>query len=138
MAVGLWVFSSLAGLALIDRLDETDFFLGLFSGITGISCYASVVVLGGFSPRLIQTVTALIGCGAIIFLTFVAQYILFLPFVGEEVSGLAANLILLWSVPVEGHIIARAIDRHWYVGILIAISVFVLQYILYSLMAPGP
>ena len=28
---------------------------------------------------------------------------------------------MLWSVPVEGHIIARAIDRHWYLGIAIAV-----------------
>jgi hypothetical protein len=51
------------------------------------------------------------------------------------VTGLVANLILLWSVPVEGHIIARAISRHWYIGVLIAIAVFVLQYILYNAVA---
>ena len=133
MAVGLWLFTSLVGLALIDRLDETDFFLGLFSGIAGIVCYVSVVVLGGYTTRLTQTMTALIGCGALIFLIFVAEYVLFLPIAGDKVTGLIANLILLWSVPVEGHIIARAIDRHWYIGILIAITVFALQYILYNL-----
>jgi hypothetical protein len=105
--------------------------------LAGIVCYASIVVLGGFGPRLTQTITALVGCGALIFLTFVAQYTLFLPVAGEQVTGLVANLILLWSVPVEGHIIARAIDRHWYTGILIAITVFILQYILYSFIAPA-
>lgn len=133
MAVGLWLFTSLVGLALIDRFDETDFFLGLFSGIAGIVCYVSVVVLGGYTTRLTQTMTALIGCGALIFLIFVAEYVLLLPIAGDKVTGLIANLILLWSVPVEGHIIARAIDRHWYIGILIAITVFALQYILYNL-----
>ena len=72
LVVGLWVFASLAGLALIDRFDETDFFLGLFSGFAGIACYAAIVVLGGFAPRLTQTLTALVGCGALIFLIFVA------------------------------------------------------------------
>ena len=138
VVVALWVLSSLVGLALIDRFDETDFFLGLFSGIAGIACYAAVVVLGGFGSRLTQTLTALVGCGALIFLVFVAQYVLFRPIAGDVVTGLVANLILLWSVPVEGHIIARAIDRHWYTGILIAIAVFILQYILYSLVAPAP
>ena len=38
MALGLWLFSSLAGLTLIDRFDEDDFFLGLFSGIAGVAC----------------------------------------------------------------------------------------------------
>jgi hypothetical protein len=138
IVVGLWIFASLAGLALIDRFDETDFFLGLFSGIAGITCYAAIVILGGFAPRLTQTLTALVGCGALIFLVFVAQYALFLPVAGDLVTGLVANLILLWSVPVEGHIIARAIDRHWYTGILIAITVFIFQFVLYSLVAPAP
>ena len=135
MVIGLWLFSSLAGLALIDRFDEDDFFLGLFSGIVGIAAYAAVVVLGGYPGRLLQTITTLIGCGALIFLAFVAEYVLFRPVVGERLTGLVANLILLWSVPVEGHIIARAINRHWYIGILIAIAVFALQYILYNLVA---
>jgi hypothetical protein len=138
MVVVLWIVASLAGLALIDRLDETDFFLGLLTGFSGITCYAAVVVFGGFAPRLTQTLTALVGCGALIFLVFVAQYTLFLPIAGDLITGLVANLILLWSVPVEGHIIARAIDRHWYTGILIAITVFALQYILYSFIAPAP
>ncbi len=137
MAVSLWIFSSLAGLALIDRFDESDFFLGMFSGIAGLACYATIVVLGGHARRLVQAITALVGCGALIFLAFVAEYVLFAPFVGERLTGLVANLILLWSVPVEGHIIARAIDRHWYIGILIAIAVFALQYILYNLVASG-
>ena len=137
MVLGMWLFSSLAGLALIDRFDENDFFLGLFSGIVGIACYSVVVVLGGYSSRLLQTITTLIGCGALIFLVFVAEYVLFRPFVGERITGLIANLILLWSVPVEGHIIARAINRHWYIGILVAIAVFALQYILYNLVAAG-
>ncbi len=137
MAVSLWLFSSLAGLALIGRFDESDFFLGLFSGMAGIVCYAAVVVLGGYSERLLQTITALLGCGALVFFAFVAEYVLFRPFVGERLTGLVANLILLWSVPVEGHIIARAIDRHWYIGISIAIAVFALQYILYNLVATG-
>jgi len=138
VVVGLWVFSSLAGLALIDRLDETDFLLGLFTGFAGIACYVAVLILGGFAPRLTQTVTSIIGCGALIFAAFVALYVLLLPIAGEQVTGLVANLVLLWSVPVEGHIIARAIDRHWYIGILIAITVFVLQLIVYSLVAASP
>jgi hypothetical protein len=138
MSLGLWLFSSLSGLALIERFDETDFFHGLLSGIGGIVCYVAIVVLSGHSERLVQTVTALIGCGALIFLAFVAEFVLFTPFVGERLTGLVANLILLWSVPVEGHIIARAIDRHWYIGILIAIAVFALQFILYNVVASEP
>lgn len=138
MIVLLWLFSSLAVLALIEQFDESDFLLGLFTALVGILCYAAVVVISGHSPRVLQTVSAVLGCGALISLAFVAEFVLFTPFLGQSISGIVAQLILLWSVPVEGHIIARAIDRHWYVGILIAISVFVLQFVIYNVVSVSP
>ncbi len=128
----LWLFSALAALALIEQFDESDFFLGFFSGTIGLICYATLVVASGRSARLSPTLSAIIGCGALITLIFVAEYVLLLPLLGEIPTGVIANLILLWSVPVEGHIIARALDRHWYIGILIAIVVFALQYVVYN------
>lgn len=138
LILGLWLFSSLSALALINQFDESDFFMGLFSGLVGIVCYAALVVISGHASRLLQTISAILGCGALISLAFVAEYVLFLPFLGEVPTGLIANLILLWSVPVEGHIIARAINRHWYIGILIAIVVFALQYVVYSVVSSTP
>ena len=138
MILALWLFSSLAALALIERFDESDFFLGLFSATIGILCYAALVVASGRSARLLQTISAILGCGALISLAFVAEYVLFLPFLGEVPTGIVANLILLWSVPVEGHIIARAIDRHWYIGILIAVIVFALQFVTYRVVTAAP
>lgn len=138
LILALWVFSALAALALIEQFDESDFFLGFFSGVIGIVCYATLVVVAGKPDRLLQTISAIIGCGALISLAFVAEYVLLKPFLGEGPTGLIANLILLWSVPVEGHIIARAIDRHWYIGILLAIVVFVLQYIIYRVVTATP
>ena len=138
LVVALWLFSSLVALALIEQFDETDFFLGLFSGVIGIACYAALVVVSGWPGRVLQTMSAILGCGALISLAFVAEYVLFMRFLGEGPTGLIANLILLWSVPVEGHIIARAMGRHWYIGILIAIAVFVLQYVIYSAVSATP
>ncbi len=123
---------------MIEQFDESDFFLGFFSGTIGILCYAGIVVVSGKSSRLLQTVSAVVGCGALISLAFVAEYVLLLPFLGEAPTGLFANLLLLWSVPVEGHIIGRAIDRHWYIGILMAVAVFVLQYVVYSVVTSTP
>ncbi len=128
MTITLWLVSVLAALALIDRFDESDFFLSVFSGLIGVLCYAGIVFLHGFPARMLQTVAAIIGVGALITLIFVAEYVLLSPLLGEANAGLVATLILFWSVPVEGHILARAIDRHWYIGILLAIMVFILQY----------
>ncbi len=138
LVVGLWVFSSLAVLALISRFDESDFFLGLFSGMVGVLCYAALVIVSGHATRVLQTISAILGCGALITLAFVAEYVLFMPFLGQKIAEPIAQLILLWSVPVEGHIIARAIERHWYIGILIAIGVFALQHVIYSVVSSTP
>ena len=105
--------------------------------LAGVVAYVAVLVVAGHPSRALQTITAILGCGALISLAFVAEFLLFMPFFGPTVTGIAAQLILLWSVPVEGHIIARALGRHWYIGIAIAIGVFVLQYLIYSAMAPA-
>lgn len=138
LAVLLSLLSSLAALALIDRFDEDDFFLGLFSGIVGLSCYAGILVLSGKAARMLQTLSAIVGTGALIVFAFVAEYVLLTPVLGDAAGGLVATVILLWSVPVEGHIIARAIDRHWYVGLVLAVGVFVFQYAVNLMISAEP
>ena len=136
--VVLWIFSTLVAVALVDQIDESDFFPSLFSGVIGVLCYGAVIVARGFPMRVLQTVSAVLGSGALISLVFVAEYVLFSPLLGEVPTVLIADLILLWSVPVEGHIIARTIGSHWYVGILIAIAVFVLQFVVFSAISATP
>jgi hypothetical protein len=58
---------------------------------------------------------------------FVAEYVLLQPFLGVRIASILATLIIFWSVPVEGHIIARAIQQHWFAGIAIAMVVFIMQ-----------
>jgi hypothetical protein len=132
--VGFWFLSSVLVLALIEQYDQTDFVIGLFTAAIGVACYAITVIVAGFPARVLQTLSAILGCGALISLVFVAEFVVLQPLAGPAVTGLIAQLILLWSVPVEGHIIARAIDRHWYIGIVIAIVVFILQYVIYRAM----
>jgi hypothetical protein len=61
----------------------------------------------------------------------VAAFVLLNPFLGASLASVLVWLILIWSVPVKGHIIARAIGRHWYVGIAISVTIFILQYMFY-------
>ena len=51
-----------------------------------------------------------------------------LMLLGAAVAEIVVNLLLFWSVYVKGHIVSRAISREWYVGMVIAIAVFLLQY----------
>ena len=137
IVVGLWLFSSLSILSLIEQYDERDFIIGLYTALAGVIAYTVILVMAGHASRSMQTITAILGCGALISLAFVAEFVLLMPLLGPRTTGILAQLILLWSVPVEGHIIARALGRHWYIGIVIAIGVFVLQYVIYSAMSPA-
>jgi len=132
----MWLFAGLAMTAVTEELGEADFLLGTFTGVVGLACYASIIVLSGHTPRLLQTVTAILGCGAMLSLLFIAGDVLLAPILSASVANLVVTLILLWSIPVEGHIIARAIDRHWYVGIVAAMAVFVFQLFVYALLNP--
>ena len=121
---------------LTAELDEKDFLIGTVTGVAGLLCYAAIVVIAGKRARLMQTVMALLGCGALLSLMFVAGDVLLTPFLGENIANFIVTLILLWTVPVEGHIISRTLDRHWYLGVAIAMAVFVFQLVLYSVMDP--
>ncbi|MGB5330950.1 MAG: hypothetical protein WBM80_01595 [Woeseiaceae bacterium] len=134
--VALWLLVGLIMTFLIPELDAKDFAIGTITGVAGLLCYAAIVVLSGKRARLMQAVMALLGCGALISLMFVAGNLFLTPFLSENITNFIVTLILLWTVPVEGHIISRTLDRHWYIGVAIAMTVFVFQLILYSTMDP--
>ena len=133
----LWLFAGLTMIVLTPELDEKDFVIATLTGIAGYACYAAIVIFAGRGARLLQTVMALLGCGALLSLLFVAGRVFLSPFLSQNIVNIIVTLILLWTVPVEGHIISRAIDRHWYVGVIIAMAVFIFQLILYSAMDPA-
>lgn len=134
----LWMFAGLVTMLLFEELTDQDYIVGTFVGVVGLACYAALVVTTGHTPRLLQVLTAVLGCGALISLLFVAGRVFLAPLIGTNFANFVATLILLWSVPVEGHIMARAIDRHWYVGIVVAMAVFIFQYYLLYVLDPTP
>ena len=128
---------------LTPEMDDEDFLYGTFTGVVGLAAYAALVVTSGHTSRLLQTITAIVGSGALISFMFIAVSIVLpplfglIPVLGQSAVNVVATLLLLWSIPVEGHIIARAIDRHWYFGIAVAMAVFIMQLYLYSAVNPG-
>ena len=107
--------------------EQRDYGLSVVVNALAMVYYGLVLLITGYSRRTMQTLTAILGCGAILTAVFFVEIALLGPLLGEKFAGLVALVIIFWSVPVEGHIIARAIDRHWFVGIAIAIAAFVLQ-----------
>jgi len=132
LAIGIWLFAVLTQLVLIDRFNESDFVLEIFSALLAVICYSIVVVGFGKAPRLMQTITAILGCGAILAIFFVVVFVFLQPFVGSVVMALAVWAIVLWSMSIKGHIIASVIERHWYLGLAIAVSIFILQHIVHA------
>ena len=136
-AVGMLIFSSFCASLLIDGAREQDYVLTFAGYLLGLAFYSAVLIINGFTHRMLQTLSAIVACGALITLLYVGEFLIFRALIGNELAGLVGLLIILWSVPVEGHIIARAINRHWFVGITIAIVALLLQIQFQSVMAGG-
>ncbi len=128
LAVALMQLTSFVGATLIDYGDNYSHLLAFISYLLGMSIYAAIIFLAGFANRFLQTISAITACGAILGLLFVSSYVMLTPFLGNDIAVVLAMLFIFWSVPVEGHIIARAIEQNWYLGIAIAMVVFIVQY----------
>ncbi len=128
LCVGLWVLGLVVTTVLIENFNTAEAWIGLASWVLGLICYVVILIFMGYSNRSLQTVAAIAGVGAIISFAMLAELVLLTPILGSNLANFGAVLILFWSIPVKGHIIARAIERHWYIGIVFATSVFALQF----------
>jgi hypothetical protein len=136
MCVGLWLLALLATMLSIENFDGHDAGVAIASALVGLLAYVTLISLTGFGNRTLQTLSALVGCGALISVAMLAFLLLVTPLAGALAANFGAFLLLAWSVPVKGHIIARALDRHWYIGIVIALSIFLLQLTFTQMMTP--
>lgn len=129
LLLALTLLSLLFAFFCVTALGDRNYALSLFTSALGIGFYAVVVIIAGYYRRLVQTLTTVMGCGAILTMLFVAVFVLLRPLLGQELSDLVALLILFWSVFVDGHIMARAMGRHLFAGVAVAIVAFALQYV---------
>ena len=128
LAVALMQFSSWLAAVFIDLGEDYSHLLTFLTNVLGVAMYTVVLLASGYIRRFVPIVSAIIACGAILSLFFVATYLLLNPMLGANLAVVISTLIIIWSVPVEGHIIARGIGQHWYAGIVIAMIVFTAQY----------
>ncbi len=130
----LMQFASFVAATLINMGEDYSHLLTLVTNLLGIGIYAAILFATGYIKRFLPILSAVIACGSILSLLFVAAYVMLNPFLGTNLAVIIATLIIIWSVPVEGHIIAKGIEQHWYIGIVIAMIVFSLQYAFQSAM----
>ena len=136
-ATAMWFLPLLIAVVLVPGFGAAAAAVSTASWALSIACYTFVIVLAGHGSRSLQSLTAIIGCGAIIFLAQVASLVVLSLALGAVFAQVAVYLLLFWSIHVKGHIISRAIDRDWYVGLVIAIAVFLLQYAFSTAVSPA-
>jgi hypothetical protein len=132
----LWFVVGLFAVILIDTYKNSSLLIDLMLAITGLAIYAVVVSVFGRRERLTRCFTALLGCSVVFSIVLYSGRLVLPMMVTENESELAVQLIWLWSIPVEGHIIARTVDRHWVIGFLIALAVLIGQLQLYAVFKP--
>jgi hypothetical protein len=137
LSFGLMMLSLFCATTLVPPTGEPSWFALYGSIAVGLFVYVGVLLVTGFGRRILQVLSAIVASGSILNLMFVAEYVLLSPFLGTRIAGIGATLIIFWSVPVEGHIIARGIQQHWFAGIAIAMLVFILQYAFQQVIAAG-
>lgn len=133
-SLGLLLISSSGVLFLIDNPPNQRPWINFLGYFLGISFYGAILIGYGFTGRILQTISAIIACGSLITIMFVLEFILFAPFIGINLAGLLASFIMLWSVPVEGHLISTAIEKSRFFGIIIAIIALLLQFLFQAYM----
>lgn len=127
VAAGLWFLVGIFGMIVDDSYDSSGFLVNLILTVIGVGLYSIIVNIFGKGDRFMRAMIAVLGCGAIFNLTYLGGQSVLKNLLGAEESQIYWELILMWSILVEGHIIARTIDRQMFIGILFAMAVFFAQ-----------
>ena len=114
-------------IAAVDSLAVRQIVVAVFGYALALAFYGAIVFLSGFGNRLLPALSSIVACGSIISAIALTESLLLSPLLGDAVATDLATVIWFWSVPVKGHVVARTIEQHWFVGITIAMSAFILR-----------
>ena len=140
MVAAIWFLTGVVAVMLVETYKSSSFLIDLMFAFVGLGIYAIVVNLFGKGERLLRCFTTILGCSIVFSIVQFGGSLVFPSLLAEAEVDLALLLIWLWSIPVEGHIIARIIERQWFVGFLVAFAVLVVQLNLLAVLKPmlGP
>ena len=138
-AIGLLPLSFFCAAILISDAGNDNLSLSFLMTISSYVLYWLILVANGYAHRMLPTISSIMACGSLLTIIQVAAQVFLGPFLSVNLVFILAWLIEIWKIPVKGHIIARAIGQHWYLGIVIAMTIFVMQYAAYlALTGPVP
>ena len=141
----VWLVAGALATAVVGEIPINRLFLGWFVSFGGLAIYASIVSLYGKSERLLQMLTAVLGCGFLFTIIISLLEIIGIQLLGAESgSPLLTTIVLLiwfiyaWSIIVEGFILSVTISQPRFVGTMIALAVFILQLYLLVVVFAAP
>jgi hypothetical protein len=133
-AIGLLLLSFILSAALAPVTGNDDAGISFLIAVMSYVLYWMVLATTGYSHRLLPTISSIMACGSLLSVARAAAVAVMSPLASADMTAIVAGLIFFWSIPVKGHIIARAIGRHWYIGIAIAMTIFIMQNVAYLAM----
>ena len=131
LAIGASVLLTLITSAALLPPEEVRVDVTLALAAFAAVLYVSIVLVAGCGNRLTQFLTATFGTDALFTAIYLLGYLALMATAGEQTANNVMGLFFYWSIAVQGHIIARTIDRHWFIGIAISMVVFVLLLLVY-------
>ncbi len=141
IVVAFWLFVDILGGLIVPRFGGLSA-SGLAITLLGLVIFALLATLDGRNARMLQMLTAMIGCGAIFGFVLTLVLAVALRFQQFAVVPLLALLsvwsVTLFSVIVDGHILSRTLERPRPVGVIAAFLVFALQFYLSTTFNPSP
>jgi hypothetical protein len=141
IVVAFWLGVDILGGLIVPRFGGLSA-SGIAITLLGLVVFAMMATLDGKNARMVQMLTAMIGCGALFGLTLTLVLAVALRLGQYPPVPLLALLsvwsVTLFSVIVDGHIVSRTLERPRLHGIIAAFMVFVLQYYLSATFNPAP
>ena len=141
IVVAVWLGVDILGGLIVPRFGGLSA-SGIAITLLGLVVFAMMATLDGKNARMVQMLTAMIGCGALFGLTLTLVLAVALRLGQYPPVPLLALLsvwsVTLFSVIVDGHIVSRTLERPRLHGIIAAFMVFVLQYYLSATFNPAP
>ena len=133
----LWAVAGLPAYAVIEPFEISEMPVNTLISFVGAGIYAAVAAGFNKRPRTLQMLTAIFGAATILELLIFVVYAALNVVTDAQTALILATLVALWSVAVDGHIVARTIDKEFFVGFLIALFVFGMQIKLGSMLNPA-
>jgi hypothetical protein len=138
VALAMSVFMSIVTGEIVTEGENPMHDITLLLAIINAGFYFVVIQIAGFHSRFLQSLTAILGVDAVITFIYLVGFVVIRQFADESTTMSFVWLITGWSVAVEGHIIARTIERPWAIGIAIAVFSYILLLLTYWQLAELP